>query len=245
MTPHLQRPHRPRASRLLLWVLAIALFGQVWSLPAALGQGVEEPIVGLEDIEEFLDEPWVDPIEQFELDTEPLAPEPEFDFAELQPSEVFEEGVEAIPVRTEANVEEESEHHIRALQAVATAELALQTAGEGIVEAEASIVTATNRMSAARREIAQLETEIAELQREYDDITSADRFEVQEQERLTAEIGLYDTAITELAVQAFIGQDDDIVAVFEDPGSSRRWNAGSSPTKSAMASAKTLPIAKN
>ena len=209
------------ARKFLLLVLGIALLGQAWALPAALGQGVDEPIVGLEDSYELLEQEWEDPIEVFNLADEPLAPEPAFNFAEIQPSDVFEPGVEALAVREEVDVALESERHVRALQTVATAELALQTAGENITTAEASIVTATNRIAAARREITDLEAQIAQLNIENDDITSADRAEVEEQDRLNGDVDQYNVAITELAVQAFIGQDDDLVAIFEDPGSSK------------------------
>ena len=213
---------RVRGRSLVLLVLPLALVGQLWSLPAAFGQVEPDPVFGLEfEIEEeLLAQPWVDPIAVFELENEPLASEPEFDFTELHPSSVFEEGVESIEVAEAPDLTVQTERHLRSLQAAATAEDALRTAGDNIVTAQASIVSATTRIAGAEQEIAVLDRELAALQAENDQIAAADLAERTEQARLRAHIDLVNLEIAELAVQTFIGADEALETLFVNPGTS-------------------------
>ena len=203
--------------------MALALLGQLWAIPTAFGQDEVNPVVGLEfEIEEeLLGAPWLDPIVAFGLENEPLAAEPEFDFATLHPSAVFEEGVESVAVREEPDITEQTERHMRSLQAVATAELALETAGQNIVGAEATIAAATNRIADARAEISVLDGELAQLQADNDQITSDDLDERNEQDHLRSQIDLVNAAIAEIAIATFIGADEALETLFQNPRESR------------------------
>lgn len=182
-----------------------------------VGQTTVEPITGLDVDPEVLVAPWVDPIVRFELEDEPLAEVEGFDLASLHPSDVFEAGVENLAVGEEVDVEVETEQHLRALQAVATAEQALQVARDDIVGAQRSVAAANGRIRAAGGEIRGLEEEIADLQLEISAITAAAEAERMEFNRLSDDISLHEAAIAEFAIQAFIGADDALTSIATDP----------------------------
>lgn len=212
------RTRRSRVSRKwLLAVVAALIFSQLWSPSALVGQSPEEPVFGLEVDEDALAEPWVDPIEQFELEDEPLVEVPDFDLTELHPSDVFEEGIESLAVRDEVDVSVETEQHLRAVSAVATAEQALQVAGEDIISEERSIRSASARIEAAGGEVNILESQIADLLDQIDEINAIDDAEIAERVRLDDDIDLHEEAIAEFAIQAFIGADDSLATIAADP----------------------------
>ena len=212
------RTRRSRVSRKwLLAVVAALIFSQLWGPSALVGQSPEEPVFGLEVDEDVLAEPWVDPIEQFELEDEPLVEVPDFDLTELHPSDVFEEGIESLAVRDEVDVSVETEQHLRAVSAVATAEQALQVAGEDIISEERSIRSASARIEAAGGEVDILESQIADLLDQIDEINATDDAEIAERVRLDDDIDLHEEAIAEFAIQAFIGADDSLATIAADP----------------------------
>jgi len=211
-----------KTTRAALLTLVLLLVAQIWAVPAAVGQSEPVAVFGLEfepELTELMELPWVDPIEQFELVDEPLAAVPDFDFEELHPSEVFEEGVENIAVADEADVVEETERHLRALQTVATAELARVTVDQNIASAESSITRATQDIATSRDTIADLERQISIANREIQVILSADLIEVEAQAQLNTEINRYRKAIVEIAIQAFTGEDMAVETLFTDPES--------------------------
>ena len=209
---------RSRVSRKwLLAVVAALIFSQLWGPSPLVGQSPEEPVFGLEVDEDVLAEPWVDPIEQFELEDEPLVEVPDFDLTELHPSDVFEEGIESLAVRDEVDVSVETEQHLRAVSAVATAEQALQVAGEDIISEERSIRSASARIEAAGGEVDILESQIADLLGQIDEINATDDAEIAERVRLDDNIDLHKEAIAEFAIQAFIGADDSLATIAADP----------------------------
>ena len=220
MTP--LRTHK-RIRRITFVVLGAVLFAQFWMLPAAFGQG-EPPVVnGLEfgdNLDESrLDEPWVDPISLFSLEDEPLAAAPNFDFQALNASSVFASGVENIAVGEEVDVAEERARHVRALQAVSTAELALATNEQNIAAAETSIVSATNEIATARDSIAAIEREISIAQQQIDALDALDEVEVEIQLRLNASIDQRNFVIVEMALQAFTGEHLAHETLLGDPES--------------------------
>ena len=190
---------------------------QLWGPAALVGQSPEEPVFGLEVDEDVLAEPWVDPIEQFELEDEPLVEVTDFDLTELHPSDVFEEGIESLAVRDEVDVSVETEQHLRAVSAVATAEQALQVAGEDIISEEQSIRSSSARIEAAGGEVDVLESQIADLLDEIERINAIDDAEIAERVRLDGDIDLHEEAIAEFAIQAFIGAGDSLATIAADP----------------------------
>ncbi len=202
------------AALLMAAVLALA---QLWAVPAAFGQAEPLEVRGLEIDQALLDQPWVDPIEEFELKSEPLAPIPDVDFGELSASSVFETGVENLPVREEADVDEEREQHLRAAQAVATGELARATVDADIALSEARIDAAGDEIAAARNEIGRIEQEITSAEGEMREIFVADRAEIDEQERLNSEVRVLNSAIVEVALQAFTGENMELETLLTDP----------------------------
>lgn len=218
MTP--SRTQNNIAPRALLAVIVLCI-AQAWALPAAFGQAEPIEIEGLELDQELLERPWVDPIEAFELGDEPLAAVPDFDFGELSASSLFEEGVENLEVRDEDDfgevVSEESENHLRALQAVATAELARSTVDRNIASAEAAIDEATNGIERARQNITRIEQEITSAEGEIREILIADQAEINELERLAGEVNALSGAIIEIAIQAFTGENMELETLLTDP----------------------------
>ena len=198
-------------------VVVAIVASQVWALSAAFAQVEDIEVDGLEIAPELLSEEWEDPIATFELAGEPLAPVPDVDFRELSESLVFESGVENLPVREEADVELETERHLRASQAVATAELARATVDSNISAAEAAIVEATNGIEDARRGITRVNQEMTSAEGEIRGIISADRAEIDEQARLTSEITRLNGAIIEIAIQAFTGENQELETLLTDP----------------------------
>lgn len=213
----MQRRDRSVGRRTLLAILPALLLIQAFESASIFGQTTVEPVTGLEVDLDLLAEPWVDPIVQFELEDEPLGEVVGFELESLHPSDVFEDGVESLAVREEVDVALETEQHLRALQAVATAELALATAGQGIVDREQSIAVSNRRIGAARSEIGVLEDQIRDLEVEISGIVEAARLEQAEFERLSADIDLHQSAIAEFAIQAFIGADDALESIATDP----------------------------
>ena len=205
--------------RLVFATLFAVMLSQALTFSIVRGQERQTPVFGLEtelDVD-LIDEAWVDPIVEFELENEPLAPVPEFDLATLHPSDVFEEGVEGIAVSVEVDVAVETEQHLRTLQAVATAQDALVVAGQDIVSAQRSITSGADRIAAAANEIVVLGTEIEDLRAETALVTAEDEAEIATLERLNSSIGVNQRAIIEFAIRAFIGADDSLEFFAADP----------------------------
>ena len=200
-------------------LLVAILFAQAWALPSAFGQSDISPVTGLEFEDGLLSEPWSDPIERFGLEEEPLAPIPDFDFDELSVSAVLAEGVGSQSVDIDVDVSVESERHLLALQAVATAELARTTVDDNIASAETGIAQATRGIASARSSIERTEDDIDEAAVELGVIDAADRDEADEQARLTGEIDQRQSAIIEIAVKAFTGEDLELETMLLDPES--------------------------
>lgn len=203
----------------LLILVPLALVGQIWALPALFGQSEIDPVQGLEIDAELLSQEWTDPIEQFELADEPLAAVPAFDFTSLHESPVFESGLENFGVSDAIDLSTETEHHLRALQAVATGELALSTVNQSIADNETAIDRAANVIADTRSQIDSIEDDIAAAEREIDQIISADDAEIAEQARLRGEITEINGAIVELAIQAFTGEDEALETILTEPES--------------------------
>ena len=208
-----------RVGAALLVPTAVAL--QLFALPAAFGQ--TEPVYGLDIADDIsndvLGEGWRDPISAFGLADVPLAGIPEFDFRQLNASDVFEDGVENIPVEQEVDVSIEIDRHIRALQAVATAESALTGVTNDTAAAEASIERAARDIAENQTEIGNIRTEIEAALADIAILTDADDDEVAEQDRLSGEVEQKNAAIVDLAIQAFTGEDMALESIIADPGS--------------------------
>ena len=208
-----------RVGAALLVPAAVAL--QLFALPAAFGQ--TEPVYGLDIADDIsndvLGEGWRDPISAFGLADVPLAGIPEFDFRQLHASDVFEDGVENIPVEQEVDVSIEIDRHIRALQAVATAESALTGVTNDTAAAEASIERAARDIAENQTEIGNIRTEIEAALADIAILTDADDDEVAEQDRLSGEVEQKNAAIVDLAIQAFTGEDMALESIIADPGS--------------------------
>ena len=210
---------------------SLALVG-LWALPGAIAQdeeravgggaGEASEIEGLGLDEDILKQSWVDPIIRFKLGNLPLASEPSFDFTTLNQSDVFESGVENLPVDATFDVSTETDRHLRALQAVATVEDAIWSVGQEIAGAEASITQATRDIAANRDQIEAIDEQILDAQLEIDVFFRADQAEIAEQDRLFDEIGEVNGAVAELAIQAFIGETNPLEDFLEDPQSSER-----------------------
>ena len=201
----------------LLAVVAALAFSQLWGTTALVGQSPEEPIIGLEVDEDLLAEPFLDPIELFELEDEPLVEVVNYDLTQLHPSEVFEEGIENLAVRDEIEITAETEQHLRAVSAIATAEQALEVAGQDIISEERSIRSAAARIEAAGAEIDGFEEQISDLLDQIDVVNAADDREVAERALLDADIDVHENAIAEFAIQAFIGADDALATIASNP----------------------------
>ncbi len=218
---------RPALVAVIIGALALVA---LWALPSAFGQGDDRPgedalpmadePVGLIVDTTILDEEWVDPIELFELEDLPLASEPTFDFSTLHETAIFEGGVENLSVSTTFDFSTQTEQHLRALQAVATVEDELARVEGAIAEAESDISEAAQNIVASRSEIATLDSEVAKAQGEIDHIVEADDDEIAEQERLWTEINRLNGAVAEIAIRAFIGEDNPLETFLDDPQSS-------------------------
>ncbi len=219
-----------RSRSAIVWGVMAALFlVGTWALPSAFANSDAD--AELADGEEAeLDEPqglvidtelrkqaWIDPVTFLKIEDLPLAEEPWFDFATLNDSEIFESGVANLPVSETFDVATEVDRHLRSLQAVATVENAIARAEQDIVDAEAGIDTANANIRAATDEISDVEDVIDEVELEIADVTAEDEAEIVEQERLEQAIREVNGAVAELAIQAFIGENDE--AFLEDPDS--------------------------
>lgn len=200
-------------------LLASVLVAQLIVLPAAWGQNRVPIVDGLEFEDGLLDEPWSDPIERFGLVDEPLAPLPDFDFDELSVSAVLAPGVGTQAISDVVDVSLEEERHLLALQAVATAELARVTVDENIASAEDGIAQAGRGISEARASIQNAQDDIAAAEVEIAVLDAADDAESDEQQRLQSEIDNRRTAIVEVAMQAFTGEDLELETLLLDPES--------------------------
>ena len=165
----------------------------------------------------WIDAEWQDPVDRFELADEPLAPAPSFDFWRLHASEVFETGIANLSVSNPPDLTLEIENHTRALQAVATGELALETAGEDIATARSAIAAANRAIDANIIEIEETENELSVELAQLEDIANADAEEVTTQTNAREGVDSFNDAIIELAVQVFTGENNELEAIFEDP----------------------------
>ena len=212
-----------RSKPLLATFTCVALVVQLWASPALVGQTnsdgpVLEPYPDTDVDPDVLNAPWVDPIEQFQLEEEPLAAAPEFDFRSLHSTPTFEEGVEELPVRGTIDVTEETERHTRALQAVATAEQSHLATRQAISSAEAAIAETTKNISQARRETREIEAELTRSESLINELTNDDLAEIDEQSRLTSEIDSINDVMVEFAIRAFTGENDPLEVLLQDPG---------------------------
>ena len=126
-----------------------------------------------------LDEEWIEPTVLFELDPNNLEPIPDFDIATLHDSTVLAAGVDQVVV-DDQDLDIYIERHVSVLQAIETLDRELQRS-----------ITAIN---IRRPQINQLNAAIT--------------IEHNEQTRLADEIVNFELAIAELAVRAFIGEEE-------------------------------------
>lgn len=212
--------HKYKKSNTAGMILLVAiLVAQLVVLPAAWGQDRLPTVDGLEFEDGLLEEPWSNPIERFELEDEPLAPIPDFNFVELSVSDVLAPGVGTQAVSQDVDVSLQEERHLLALQAVATAELARATVDGNISAAEAEISQAGRNISAARVAIRDSRDDIAAAQLEVAELDAADDEEAEEQADLQSEIDSRRSAIVEIAMQAFTGEDLELETLLLDPES--------------------------
>lgn len=125
------------------------------------------------------DTEWVDPAVLFDLDIETLIPAPEFDVATLHDSTVFATGVDLIPVDGQ-DLDRYIERHIRVLQILDTL--------------DRDLIQTTSAIDIRRPRV--------------DRINAAIAAEHSEEARLAGEIVTLKMAIAELAVRAFIGEEE-------------------------------------
>ena len=125
------------------------------------------------------DEEWIEPAILFDLDPEALRPAPEFDIATLHDSTIFAAGVDQVTVDDD-DLDRYIDRHISVLQAIDTLDHEL-----------AKSITAIN---IRRPRIDRLNAAIADEHRE--------------EARLAGEIVVLKMAIAELAVRAFIGEEN-------------------------------------
>lgn len=217
-----------RSRSAVVWgVIGSLILVGIWALPAAFADSEEEVA---DDNAAEVDEPqglvvdteirkqaWIDPITFLKIGDLPLAEEPWFDFATLNDSEIFESGVANLPIDQTFDVSTEVTRHLRSLQAVATVENAIAGARQDIAEAEAGIDDSNASIRNATDEISDIEDAIAEVELEIADVTSEDDAEIAEQARLNEAILEVNGAVAELAIQAFIGENDE--AFLDDPDS--------------------------
>ena len=166
---------------------------------------------------DWIEAEWQDPIDRFELVDEPLAPTPSVDFSQLHESEVFETGIADLSVSNPPDLTVQIENHTRALQAVATGELAFETAGEDIAMARNAIATANRAIDANIDKIAAAEDELSVELAQLDDIARADAEEVTAQDEAREQVDSVNGAIIELAIQTFTGENSELETIFEDP----------------------------
>ena len=133
------------------------------------------------------EENWVDPRVGLGLLESELEPVPEFDFALLHESVVFASGVDELMVEDDPLPDAEL-RHLRVLQLAAT----------------------------LRGDLAETRQALRELRPQVRELTGNIRFERAEEQRLSTEILLLKNAIAELAIQAFI-DDDDTVNLLSGP----------------------------
>ena len=125
------------------------------------------------------DEEWIEPAVLFDLDPEALRPEPEFDVATLHDSTIFAAGVDQVAV-VDDDLDLYIDRHLSVLQAIDTLDHEL-----------AKSITAIN---IRRPRVDRLNAAIADEHRE--------------EARLAGEIVVLKMAIAELAVRAFIGEEE-------------------------------------
>jgi len=94
------------------------------------------------------------------------------DFWTLHPSSVFEAGVANLAVSDAPDVTLQMENHTRALQVVATGELAWETAGEDIENTKRAITAANEDIATNDAEIDRAEQELSRARRRLDDIAN-------------------------------------------------------------------------
>ena len=156
------------------------------NLSPALAQGADEgrvdaELVGYSSRHDAFpaDAEWVDPAVLFDLDPETLRPLPEFDVATLHDSTIFAAGVDQVSVADD-DLNLYIDRHVSVLQAVDTLDHEL-----------AKSISAIN---IRRPRVDRLNAAIADEHRE--------------EARLAGEIVTLKLAIAELAVRAFIGEED-------------------------------------
>ena len=203
--------------RAALLAVVVVVIAQAWGVSAAFGQSEPLAVNGLDLDAALIEQEWVDPIDEFDLEDEPLAAVPDFDFSQLSESSVFESGVENLPVEEEADVELETERHLRSVQAIATAELARTTVDRNISLAESAVDRATNGIELARRTITRTNQEMVSANGEIRGLLTADQTEIDEQARLNAEVDVLNGAIIEIAIQAFTGENQELETLLSDP----------------------------
>ncbi len=156
------------------------------NLSPALAQRADEgqvdaELVGYSSRHDALpaDEEWIEPAVLFDLDPEALRPLPEFDVATLHDSTIFASGVDQVPV-VDDDLDLHIDRHISVLQAIDTLDHEL-----------AKSISAIN---IRRPRVDRLNAAIADEHRE--------------EARLAGEIVTLKLAIAELAVRAFIGEEE-------------------------------------
>ena len=170
--------------------LVAVVFATVLTVSPAAGQTSLDELVGYEAPENPIPEgTWTDPVVQFGLDPDNLAPTPEFDFATLHASNVFAAGVEVIEVDNDP-LQQAEDRHLRVLQAIATID----------------------------RDLEAVQAQIAERQPAVDRLISQISRERENELRLSDEIFIREQAIAEFAIRAFIGEDQ-VDLVLDEPDS--------------------------
>ncbi|RZV42071.1 MAG: hypothetical protein EX269_15400, partial [Acidimicrobiales bacterium] len=179
-----RRAHR----RLSPVALAIVIVASALA-PAPLHAADPEPALhGLTLAHQPLDAAteWIDPALALGIDEEDLVPTPDFDFVELQASDIYASGVDVVAVKYEDLSGFES-RHLRTLQVLETI--------------NRDIVNTTFTINQLRPDISRLNTRITT--------------EETQEARLTEEIAVYHHSITEFALRTFIGEDDAAISELE------------------------------
>lgn len=187
---HVHRRAIPQMAVVCTTLVAVIL-GSLLSQRPAGGQTSLDELVGYEAPDNPFPEDgtWTDPVVQFGLDPNTLAPTPDFDFATLHDSDIFASGVEVIEVDNDP-LQQYADRHLRVLQAIETIE----------------------------RDLELVQEQIAERQPDVDRLVAQISRERQNELRLADEIFIREQAIAEFAIRAFIGEDQ-IELVLDEPDS--------------------------
>ena len=175
--------------RLLPRIAALCIITLVASITPASAQTAPDaiPEAPIDDLVGFTiignpyttDDPWVDPIGLAGLDPNELVPAPDFDPIEFHESPIFAAGVDLVPTHN-SELDAITANHVRTLQVLATLD----------------------------RDIDDIANEIEQDRPTIDRLLAQIDVERTNEARLAREISVFEEAVTEFALRAFIGEDD-------------------------------------